>query len=160
MCRLSLLLSLLSAAVLFGGCLAPDTPLTPAGNSFIYETAGNFQPDGLGVWRLEVTDAGMFSMRYSVREFIEPFAPQPLPAAAREELWQRILACNFPARRSSTRAGQPDEQLINFNLFYTGRNYYCKVWAAEVRQDPALTALLDTLTGLVKSRSNRPVKLY
>ena len=150
----------LLAAVLLAGCLAPDTPLTPRGNSFTYENADNFRPDGLGIWRLEVTDAGMFSMRYSVRDFIESFAPQPLAPAAREELWQRILACNFPGRPSSDRAGQFGEQLIVFTLQYNGRNHYCKIFASDARLDPALVALLDTLTELVRARSNRPAQLY
>ena len=62
--------------------------------------------------------------------------------------------------RTSTRAGQPDEQLINFTMFYEGRNYYSTIRALEVRQDPALCALLDNLTALIKARSNRPVQLY
>lgn len=155
-----LMVAVMLAAGWLTGCDEPGTPLTPLGNAFTYETANDFSPDGLGVWRAQLTDAGMLSLRYSVRDYIEPFSPQPLPPAVRAELWRSILACDFPQRLSSTRAGQPDEQLLIFTLFYSGKNHYCKIWATEAGQDPALRALLDLLTELIKARSTRPVQLY
>lgn len=148
-------LLLLCCCCLTACAAVPETPLTPRGDSFVFEV----RPLGAegDLWRIVYADAGMLSFTFQRGTFIEPYAPAPLPAALRDELQQRIAACDFPARVSSTAPPRAGEPLYQFTVVNDRQEHFIKIWPHEAAVDPALQPLLETLRRALRLRTNRPL---
>ncbi len=130
--------------------LCPEALELPApGWTFSFSSGGAYHPKGFGEWHVRLDAEGRFDVSHQVRDTVEPYGPFQLEPEEAAELWALIQAAGIPSK-SSTRPGIPDEPLEIFLLDGPTCAFRVELWAGEVEEDAALTALIEKLAALIR----------
>jgi hypothetical protein len=131
--------------------LCPEALELPApGWTFSFSSGGAYHPKGYGEWHVRLDVKGRFDVTYQVGDTVEPYGPFQLEPEGAEELWTLIQTAGIPERESSTRPGIPDEPRYTFALEGPTCVFRVELWAGEVEEDAALTALIERISALIR----------
>ena len=139
--------------------LCPEVELPAAGWTFYYASGGAYIPTGPEEWQVQLEASGELLIARQVMDEVEEFGPFQLSPDESARLWALIQDANLSSKASSTRLGIPDEARSTFRLVGPTCVHEVSLWEGDVREDPALAALLLELASLIRRYTGEDVNL-